>query len=572
MMGRLYLIRNCLILPVLALLILAGRHSFLYPDTVISGAEHTAKRSVRVVLDDNYPPYIFRDAQGVVKGILADRWKLWEKKTGITVNMTATNWGDAQKIMLSGGSDVIDTIFYSEKRAKMYDFSEPYARIDVPLYYSRDLSGIGGPEDLAGFVVGVKSGDNVIDILQAAGVSNLQLFDNYESIIKAAAGGKIRIFSVDKPPAIFFMVRYNCLDSFRESRILYSGRFHRAVIKGNNELLSIVESGFKMISGHEYDEIDRKWLGTPLLTGEALNRVAVSAFALLLLALVLAAWVWTLRRNVARRTAELLKANKDYQALNIRLEQIVQEKIGEIRKKDQFLVEQARYAAMGEMLAIISHQWRQPLSSVALVVQNLLMNYDHGKLTRELLVSKIASAMEMIDHMSRTIDDFRNFFKTDKEKKIFYIGLQVDKVLDMMRPGLEDQHIALDIDMGADAMVLGYANEYGQALMNLLANARDALRESGVAEPVIRIRHNTVNGFSDLSVADNGSGISPEIREKLFEPYFTTKSKGTGIGLFISRRIIEENMGGRLTVVDTTVGAEFHIILKTAEDSTVKVL
>ena len=111
-------------------------------------------QTITVVTDDNYPPYIFRDSTGDIQGILVDEWKLWEKETSIKVNLIATDWSNAQKILLDGNADVIDTLFFTEERAKLYDFTQPYAKIEVPVFFHKNLSGIVNVESLRGFTIG----------------------------------------------------------------------------------------------------------------------------------------------------------------------------------------------------------------------------------------------------------------------------------------------------------------------------------------------------------------------------------------------------------------------------------
>jgi two-component system cell cycle sensor histidine kinase/response regulator CckA len=221
-----------------------------------------------VVSDDNYPPYIFRDASGEVRGILPDQWALWEKKTGVKVDLRAMDWSEARRFMQEGRADVIDTIFLTEERAKLYDFTHPYAQIVVPVYAHRTLGGISDIDSLKGFTIGVKAGDAVIDYLTRRGIDSLKEYPSYEAIILAAKDQEIKVFSVDQPAAVYFLYKHGISGEFRESFVLYAGEFHRAVRKNRADLLSLIHDGFEQISRREYRAIDRKWMGSPfLLTG-----------------------------------------------------------------------------------------------------------------------------------------------------------------------------------------------------------------------------------------------------------------------------------------------------------------
>jgi hypothetical protein len=151
-------------------------------------------KAIKVVMDNNYPPFVFTDENGALQGILIDQWRLWEQKTGIPVEITGLDWGEALRRMEAGEFDVIDTIFYSESRAKIYDFSQPYQTIDVPIYFDNTISGITDAESLRGFQVAVKANDAVIEFLAAKGIENLLIYNSYEAIIKAAVDHNVVVF------------------------------------------------------------------------------------------------------------------------------------------------------------------------------------------------------------------------------------------------------------------------------------------------------------------------------------------------------------------------------------------
>ena len=154
-------------------------------------ADEGSPQPVKVVIDYNYPPYSFLDNNGNLQGISIDLWRLFEKKTGIPVNITGVAWEDAQARVLSGEFDVIDTMGYSDDRARLYDFLPAYSHIEVPIFFSRDIQGISGPESLQGFVVGVQAGDSVIELLRSHNVTQLKEYPAYEDLIlDAKAGGR----------------------------------------------------------------------------------------------------------------------------------------------------------------------------------------------------------------------------------------------------------------------------------------------------------------------------------------------------------------------------------------------
>ena len=141
---------------------------------------------IRVVMDDNYPPFSFKDSAGKQQGILIDQWHMWERKTGIKVDISAMDWGKALNRMKTGEFDVLDTVFKTGERSGWLDFTKPYAKIEVSIFFDKEISGITDAASLKGFVVSDKRGDAMIDILKRNGVDNLLLFDSFEAIIQAA--------------------------------------------------------------------------------------------------------------------------------------------------------------------------------------------------------------------------------------------------------------------------------------------------------------------------------------------------------------------------------------------------
>ena len=264
-----------------------------------------------------------------------------------------------------------------------------------------------------------------------------------------------------------------------------------------------------------------------------------------------------------RRHAEdaLIEKRQELEELNRSLEVQIVQAVDNLRQKDQMLILQDRRAIMGEMINNIAHQWRQPLNLLGLYIQELPIAYDAGEFSRDLLVMNSGKGMEVIQQMSRTIDDFMNFFKPDKEAVVFSVKQAVTHTLSLIEKSFQEQQIVIEIHSEEAPLVNGYPNEYAQVLLNILMNARDALAEHKIDDALISIRAFTEMNRSVVTITDNAGGVAEEIIDRLFDPYFTTKGpdKGTGIGLFMSKSIIEKNMGGKLTVRNIGNGAEFRI-------------
>jgi PAS domain S-box-containing protein len=232
-----------------------------------------------------------------------------------------------------------------------------------------------------------------------------------------------------------------------------------------------------------------------------------------------------------------------------------------LREKERMLIHQSRQAAMGEMIGNIAHQWRQPLNALGLYTQKLGTVYGMPNFNKEFLDNSIVKTMEIIKHMSKTIDDFRDYFKPEKEKTDFYVIEAIKRTLSLLEGNFHSPNITIDCVEHGNPVINGYQNEFAQVVLNILNNARDAIIEREVNDPRIIITICSENNCAVVTVKDNAGGIPDEVINKVFDPYFTTKGPqvGTGIGLFMSKTIIEKNMGGRLTVHNTDTGAEFRI-------------
>ncbi|MDD2744048.1 MAG: transporter substrate-binding domain-containing protein [Rhodocyclaceae bacterium] len=271
---------------------------------VLTGNPATAAevpKPLVVALDDNYPPYVFRAADGELKGYLVDLWALWAKKTGIPVQLRASSWGEAKVALGSGEADVLETVFRTPERDNLMDFTPPYADIPVLIFAHQSIQGIDGAKTLKGFSVGVKTGDACIDFLRDSDITQFDYYPNYESLVNAAVIGDVRIFCLDEPPSSFLLLKAGANKEFRKAFVLYSGQFHRAVKKGNSELLATVNRGFDAISAVDREQLQEKWTGAKVAGGvDEMTRMII--LLVLLLASLVVGWSLLARRQATRNT------------------------------------------------------------------------------------------------------------------------------------------------------------------------------------------------------------------------------------------------------------------------------
>jgi signal transduction histidine kinase len=231
----------------------------------------------------------------------------------------------------------------------------------------------------------------------------------------------------------------------------------------------------------------------------------------------------------------------------------------EKEKQKKILIQKSKMASMGEMIGNIAHQWRQPLSQLSGLFIDIESAYDYKELNKKYLQNRVEEANDLLEYMSKTIDDFRNFFNPNSVKEEFIIKQAVENAIKIVKSTLEFYHIELFIDIDESLKIVGFRNEYSQAVMNIISNAKDVLIDKKIQNSQIKIYIEKTDKIV-LCIEDNAGGINENIIDKIFDPYFTTKYEyGTGIGLYMTKMIIEDKMNGSIYVRNSVNGARFFI-------------
>jgi len=235
----------------------------------------------------------------------------------------------------------------------------------------------------------------------------------------------------------------------------------------------------------------------------------------------------------------------------------------ETEQHNKILTQHSKMAAMGEMIGNIAHQWRQPLMELS----SLLIGAE-GKirltksLSHEDFLEVIDKSNQILKYMSNTIDDFRNFFATNKEKTEFKISEQIKRTVNILSSTLDNKNIQINIIIKSNPRIYGYQNEYSQVLINIISNAKDVLIQRGIENGVIEVKVYEKDSECITEILDNAGGISKKYMDDIFKPFMTFEKKdGTGIGLFMSKLIVENNMNGIITAKNEQDGAKFIIKL-----------
>ncbi len=232
--------------------------------------------------------------------------------------------------------------------------------------------------------------------------------------------------------------------------------------------------------------------------------------------------------------------------------------------QQDIIVEQAKATALGEMISMLAHQWRQPLQAIAILIQKLpLEKIIDGEISDETVDNVVSSVDEQLAYMSKTIEDFRSFFNSTKDKEMIYAGALVDQARDFLAYSFKVDDINFKILSTENIEIKIHANEILQVFINILNNAREALIEKKIKDKNITIEYYQSKNNIIFEINDNAGGIPSIIMNKIFEPYFSTKQNknGTGLGLYMSKTIVEKNGHGILGVQNTKDGASFKIVL-----------
>ena len=250
--------------------------------------------------------------------------------------------------------------------------------------------------------------------------------------------------------------------------------------------------------------------------------------------------------------------------LNKTLEDKVQSEVEKNREKDKTMLQQSRLAQMGEMISMIAHQWRQPLAAISATSINLILKAKLDKLDNDSAIELGEKISEYSQHLSATIDDFRDFFKPNKNILDTNYKKLIDSVLSIIELSVVNKNIELKQKLQSEVILSTYPNEIKQVILNLIKNAEDILLEKEIEDPVITIETEE----NILRVRDNAGGVPQDIIEKVFNPYFSTKTKkdGTGLGLYMSKTIVEEHCLGSLRVYNDEFGAVFEMELPVKKD------
>ncbi len=508
------------------------------------------KKIIKICVNPNWEPIEFVK-NNEPKGISMDILNIVFDSAGLKYKYIKTSsWKQSQLYLKEKKCDILPSAVDTKKRELFANFTKPYASFNLIIVTKKDKPLVQNIENIVNKTMSRKKGSALIEIFRKKypGIHIIETKDNKEAF-EDVENGKAYFTIATLPVLSYYKNMYDSNDLQIAGYLGKKYNLSVAVRKDDPILLSIIQKELNKIPKSVKNIIFQKWIGKNFekkVQYDKLWKFAIIVFIVIFILIV---------RNIITR-----KYNK-------KLEISVKEIEKELEEKQKQLLQQSRLAQMGEMLSMIAHQWRQPLSAISSTSSTMLLKAKLNKLDKELVMELSSKINEYSQHLSETINDFRNFFKSDKKQDTTNFSVMIDNVISIVNPSLESKKIKVIKELNYKDSFKTYPNELKQVMLNLIKNAEDALVESSKENPYIKVKTYKKDNKAILEISDNAGGIPKDIMSKIFDPYFSTKTKkdGTGLGLYMSKMIIEDHCNGTMNVYNNEEGAVFKIELDLKE-------
>jgi signal transduction histidine kinase/ABC-type nitrate/sulfonate/bicarbonate transport system substrate-binding protein len=499
-------------------------------------------------------------------GIAIDTMKLLEKSLKKSIKfeyVPTSSWTQSQQYLKEKKCDILPAAIKTKKREKYANFTQSYLQYPLAIITKNDKPFVNNIEQIINKTISRKKDSGLISKLKSKypNIDILETKDYLESI-QMVSKGEAYCTIATLPVASYYINKFaiNNLHIAGYTKMSYD--LSIAVRDDMPILLSILDKTLSKLTSYEKKQIYDKWATVKLSQKFDYSLIWKIVIVILILILVVVYWNYKLKSLVVQKTKEL-------EELNLELEQKVQSQVEELRNKELALMEQSKMAQMGEMIANIAHQWRQPLSTISVSSSSMKLQ----KLTENLSDDDFYKHVDMITNttqfLSETINNFRDFLKDNKEKFTFDLQEHIDKTLNIVSSTLSNNNIKL-LKEYSDCKINIHSipGEITQVILNIINNAKDVLLEKDIDDKWIKITAKKQDDKAVLIIEDNGGGIPNDIINKIFDPYFTTKhkSQGTGLGLHMSYKIITSSLDGKIYVKNSDNGAQFFIELTLKEE------
>ncbi|RXJ79655.1 hypothetical protein CRU86_02710 [Aliarcobacter skirrowii] len=527
-------------------------------------------KTFKISITTNWEPFSFKEKSDEPMGISYEYWKLIVEKLNLkTQNIFFTNFNKQLFSIKQKESDIIFSAGETSQRKDYALFSNKYLTFPISIVTKKDENFIENIDEIIDRKIAVGNNFTAHNLLKEK-YPNLSLTPvaSVKEGLELVSKDKVFAFIDIKPVLNFNIAKY----SFKDLKITGNSGLDyelKFMIRDDYEILiPILNKAIDNIDESSVLDIVNRWNNVQFQTN-----FDYTIIWLLLAAIFLITFAFLYRNYILKNLNNKLKnlvneKTKSLHEINKNLEILVEKKSRDLIEKENLLNHQAKMAAMGEMLENIAHQWRQPLSVISTMATSLKLKQEMKILEDKEFFQSLDIINNASQHLSNTIDDFRNFFSSEKEINKFLISNTIKKSILLLKSSIDKHNITIVEDI-EDSELLSYESELMQIILNIISNSIDILKDKNIDSRYIYFKTKILNNNLIITISDSGGGIDKKILNRVFEPYFTTKhkSQGTGIGLYMSLQIVTKHLHGKLSVKNSSFlqngveyfGAEFSI-------------
>ena len=488
--------------------------------------------------DPNWLPFEAFDKGGNYIGIVSDILKIVEKQTSLKLHKIPTKSWEESVLLLKEQKIAMLTETTDSPLNQEYPFTHPFIRNSIVIIMQEKSPYVDSLAALYGkSIVVIKEYGYVQKIKEAYPDLHFVEVDDVNRGLKAVAEGKYDVMLTTMAMGSYMMTKLQLSNLSIVGKTGFSTDVAFVVLPEYAPLVGILNKVIESIDEKTKQKILSKWISVELV--KKVDYTLLWELIAVFVALIGGTLFWSLRLKKEIKRREVLE-----------------------RENQKMLAQQAKHAALGEMMDAVAHQWKQPLNAIVMMNELLLMEYRDGSLTEEYLLEHQKDMDTQVEHLLNTLNEFRTFFRPDKEPEVFHLKESIEGVLLLVKDDLLKHTIEVELVCDESIEIKAIKNEFKHVLLNIISNARDAFVENNVENRKLLIEVNKETDCVKISISDNAGGIPEHILPKIFEANVTSKAegKGTGIGLYISQQIVEK-MGATLQAYNKDGGAVFELCI-----------
>lgn len=523
-------------------------------------ASEPSSQTVRVCVSPNSMP-IESIEQGKHIGMARDFLVLIAERSDLEFELVPTRtWTESVVFAKERRCDILSAADNSDELEAYFHFTEPLMNFPIVITAKEGIPFVSSLESIKEKRISTIASAEYIEVLKKRYPDmRLKEMPSTKIGLQSVLEGKVDYF-LDITAELAYTTRKYSIHGINIVGFTGDDFNYRVAVRNDDPVLfEKIQSIVQNIKQEETQHIFNKWIDAEVQTVHNYSLIFKIIFMSILGYVLFYFWNRKLTKEINKRQEIQNQLNE----LNSSLENEIKLQVSQMRESDIFLHQQSRLAQIGELLSNIAHQWRQPISRLSSLFMQAELQLKHGTLDEDKIMSLIEKNNSIVEHMSQTIDDFTHFFQQDSTDKVYFNPIEPCKeAMGIIEGTLGESSIMLNKNCPKDiSKIHGHPRAFSHVILILLTNAGDVLRERAVDQPEIWIEMTQDNESLNVSVEDNGGGIADELLLKVFDPYFTTKSKneGTGIGLYMASTMIQRIFQGTITVSNSYKGAKFMV-------------